>query len=104
MIPRSMRWRREVVDGNDGYRNDSIGGDEDQWVLGEEEGENMVGFGSDVRSHENGRDERGGRVVSGMGFERAEGVRRASVELEQGFRDSSSEDEVEVRRGRLRQV
>lgn len=79
MIPPSLRWRHDV-------RRGSLGGeDDDQWIVGEEEGENMVGFGRDVERLERGRDERGGRVE-------IDSQRRLSRELEEGFKDDSEEE------------
>ncbi|KAK5109211.1 hypothetical protein LTR62_007193 [Meristemomyces frigidus] len=95
LLPRSLRWRREATDAR--YQAEEV---DEQWVLGEEEGEAMVGFGNDVEGFaERGRDGRGGRVVIGSGMGGGgmvgrEEVGRASVELERGFRDDSSEEEA----------
>lgn len=83
-----MRWRREVV-----YTGGRRGSSE-SYVFGEEEGESMVGF-ADPRRLERGRDERGGVVD-------VSSDRRLSRELEEGFKDDSSEGEGGGDEGRRR--
>ncbi|EMC96442.1 hypothetical protein BAUCODRAFT_122446 [Baudoinia panamericana UAMH 10762] len=86
ILPSSMRWRGEVV-------VDARAG-EDELAFGEEEGESMVGF--NVTRMQRGRDEMGGRVADEL-----DSQRRLSLELEQGFKDDSEEDD-DTRDGRRR--
>ncbi|KAK3067206.1 hypothetical protein LTR53_016061 [Teratosphaeriaceae sp. CCFEE 6253] len=95
LLPNSLRWSRrqgDVVDGRRGSLSGSAGG-EDQWVLEDDEGERMVGFGQDVSRFERGRDERGGRIrVVGGPREEIDSQRRLSRDLEEGFKDDSESD------------
>ncbi|TKA45134.1 hypothetical protein B0A54_04230 [Friedmanniomyces endolithicus] len=81
----------EAAGGSGGGGGGGSGGSgEDHWVLEAGEGERMVGFGRDVERLDRGRDERGGRVGSGVEID---SLRRLSRDLEEGFRDESSEEE-----------
>ncbi|KAK0794798.1 hypothetical protein LTR02_005817 [Friedmanniomyces endolithicus] len=97
LVPRSLLHGRGVVDGSaveggggGGGGSGGGGSTEDHWILDPGEGERMVGFGRDVERLDRGRDERGGRVGSGVEID---SLRRLSRDLEEGFRDESSEEE-----------
>jgi hypothetical protein len=88
LVTRIATSRRERV--VDGRRESS-----DENVFGDEEGESMVGF--DVERRE--RSVRGGRTEA-LGMVSSDG--RLSRELEEGFKDDSSEEGGDERRGRPR--
>ncbi|TKA75412.1 hypothetical protein B0A55_05783 [Friedmanniomyces simplex] len=106
LLPRSLRWlgadgnssNGGGVGGVNGGGNGAMDYGDEQWVLEAGEGERMVGFGGDVERLDRGRDERGGRirVVGGPGGrvrgQELDSQRRLSRDLEEGFRDESSEE------------
>lgn len=79
VLPRSMRWGREVVDAR--RSSDSA----EELAFGEEEGESMVGF--DNPNHlARSREERAGGAEM-------DSERRLSRDLEEGFKDDSDDED-----------
>ncbi|KAF2717810.1 hypothetical protein K431DRAFT_306619 [Polychaeton citri CBS 116435] len=98
IIP-SLRRRHNVVDGSSDSRRGSNTGEDAEEAFGEEEGERMIGFSLNRRERGVGR---GGTWVIAGGDSRSrrerdelDSQRRLSRELEEGFKDSSDEEEDE---------